>query len=74
MSEPTSNATENQYKPSPPKKNMANTTNNTVVTVIKVRRKVSVSEISTISVGSAPRILRKFSRIRSNTTMVSLSE
>ncbi|SSQ11377.1 Uncharacterised protein [Acinetobacter baumannii] len=39
-----------------------------------VRRKVSVNAISTISRGVAPRILRKFSRIRSETTMLSLSE
>ena len=39
-----------------------------------VRRRVSVKAMLTISKGEAPRILRKFSRIRSETTMLSFSE
>ena len=56
------------------KRASATTTINVVSEVTNVRARVSVTEISIVSAGSARRSLRKFSRIRSKTTMVSLIE
>ena len=59
---------------SPPKKYRAKSTNRVDAEVAKVRARVCVVETLMISSRSAFRITRRFSRTRSNTTMVSLSE
>ena len=56
------------------KRNSDSSTMKVVKDVIMVRDSVWFSEILMISIGEPLRILRKFSRIRSNTTMVSFRE
>ncbi|MNR58887.1 hypothetical protein D3C85_1800140 [compost metagenome] len=59
---------------SPPKNNSAAIANNVEMDVAMVRSRVCVVEILMFSIREALRSTRKFSRTRSNTTMVSFSE
>ena len=54
--------------------NSANNTNNVVVEVIRVRARVSLTDVFTTSIGVRLRRRGKFSRMRSNRTMVSFRE
>ena len=71
---PTSSASENERITSPPKKNSASSTRAVVNEVLMVRLSISLMASLTIFSGSVSRVLRKFSRIRSATTMESFSE
>ena len=59
---------------SPPKTNNATTTRSVSDEVITVRDSVWFTDAFMISTGVPLRIRRKFSRMRSNTTIVSFSE
>ena len=58
----------------PPKMNSDSTTNSVVPEVMTVRVRVWLIEVFMTSIGVPLRMVRKFSRMRSNTTMVSFSE
>ncbi|MNJ01476.1 hypothetical protein D3C73_1611230 [compost metagenome] len=71
---PMNRAREKPNRLSPPKNSSAAIASRVETEVATVRSKVCVVEILMFSISEALRITRKFSRTRSNTTMVSLSE
>ncbi len=74
METPISMVSEKPSSSAPPKMKSISTTTSVVAEVMMVRLSVCVSETLTISYGVPRRILRKFSRIRSETTILSFSE
>ena len=71
---PTISVKANAWMISPPKMNKAISTSRVVPLVIKVRASVWFTEVLTTWTGVLFRMRGKFSRMRSNTTMVSFSE
>ena len=71
---PMVSASEKLCRTSPPKISMEITISCVEKWVMMVRDMVRVMALSMMSFGAALRILRKFSRIRSNTTTDSLTE
>ncbi|MOA57792.1 hypothetical protein D3C78_1820340 [compost metagenome] len=71
---PMNKASEKPHRLSPPKNSSAAMANRVDTEVATVRSRVWVVEMLMFSISEALRSTRKFSRTRSNTTMVSLSE
>ena len=71
---PTINAIENGAIDSPPSTSNAISTSKVVRPVIKVRASISLIDVFIASSADTPRKAKKFSRMRSNATTVSLSE
>ena len=72
---PTISAIENGAIDSPPRTSNATSTSNVVIPVINVRASISLIEIFIAdSSADLPRRAKKFSRMRSKATTVSLSE
>ena len=74
MMMPATRAMEKLRIKSPPKNSRASTASKVTTEVMVVRDKVWLMASFMATTGSALRILRKFSRIRSNTTTVSFTE
>ena len=74
METPISMVSEKPSRIGPPNRNSIRITIRVVPEVIKVRCSVWVNDTLKISYGVPRRILRKFSRIRSDTTILSFSE
>ncbi len=71
---PTISAIENGAIDSPPSTSSATSTSNVVRPVIKVRASISLIDVFIVSSDDTPLSAKKFSRIRSKATTVSLSE